>query len=294
MRISAAALTTQHNAIQMNTRSITRLTFLLYALSRALGAGTSSLAADSKPADQVASHEEAVATFQPCINNLKEISLAFGLWAAGHDKKFPFNVSTNDGGTMELCTRETGQFDQSAFLIFKRMSNALANPKILVCPADWLAKPASEFQRLQRTNVSYLLRTGSNVTFDHPGQILAFCPIHAHIIYADGHVVTGPTPGPLYTLPSASQQRAALSSQAENSARSACIINLRVISGAKAQWALVENKADSDVPSTSDLLTYIGIQNHFPVCPAGGVYSIRREDQSPTCSIPGHSLDAQH
>lgn len=280
----------------MKTRSVMPITvlFLLYALTRAHEACNSSLAADSTPPDQVASHEEAVATYQPCINNLKQISLAFGLWAAGHDKRFPFNVSTNDGGTMELCSRGTGQFDQSAFLIFKHMSNALANPKILVCPADWLAKPADGFQGLQRTNVSYLLRTGSNITSDHPEQILAFCPIHGHSVYADGHVAPGPGPGPLYTLPSASQLRAEMSSQAENSARNACIINLRAISGAKALWALVENKGDAAVPNSSNLMTYMGIQHRFPVCPAGGVYSINRVDQSPTCTVPGHSLDVQH
>lgn len=271
----------------MKARSVTQfmVLLLLYALTRAHEACSLSLAAEIKPPDQVASHEEAVATYQPCIDNLNQISLAFGLWAAGHDKRYPFNVSTNEGGTMERCSRGTGQFDRSAFLILKLMSNALANPKILVCPADWLAKPADGFQSLQRTNVSYLLRTGANITSDHPEQILAFCPIHSHIIYADGHVVAGPTPGPLYTLPSASQLRLEMSSQAESSARIACINNLRRIDGAKALWALVEKKADADVPNMSNLVTYIGIQNRFPVCPAGGVYSVHRVDQSPTCPI---------
>jgi prepilin-type N-terminal cleavage/methylation domain-containing protein len=255
------------------------------------GATNSSLVTDSNSLDQVATHEEAVATYQPCLNNLKQVSRALKLWAVDHNGKFPFNVSTNEGGTMELCSREIGQFDQSTFLIFKQMSNELVIPKILVCPADWLAKPADGFQSLERTNVSYLLRTGSNINSDHPEQILAFCPIHEHMIYADGRVVQGPQPGPLYRLPSTSQLRAGQSSQAEISSRKACILNLRTISGAKAQWALVENKGVTAIPTASDLATYMGVRNGLLVCPAGGIYSMGRVDQDPTCSIPGHSLN---
>lgn len=286
----------EHDIIQMKTCSVTPLAVLwvLCGLMAVHEACTSALAADGKPLDQVATHEEAVATYQPCLDNLKQISRAFELWTTGHKGEFPFNVSTNEGGSAELCSRGTGQFDQSAFLIFKQMSNSLANPKILVCPADWLAKPADGFQNLQRTNVSYQLRTGSNITSDHPEQILAICPIHGHIIYVNGFVAAGPAPGPMYTLPSASQLRAELPSRAEISARNACIINLRWISAAKAQWALVENKGDAAIPTASDLLPYIGVQAGFPACPAGGVYSIRQVDQFPTCTIPGHTLDVQH
>lgn len=265
---------------------------LLPAISSAThGATNSPLATDSHSPDQVATHEEAVATYQPCLKNLRQVSSAFKLWAADHKGKFPFNVSTNEGGTMELCSRGIGQFDRSTFVIFKQMSNELASPKILVCPADWLAKRADGFQSLQRTNVSYLLRTGSNIISDHPEQILVFCPIHEHLIYADGRVVQGPAPGPLYRLPSASQLRAEQSSQAEISSRKACILNLRTISAAKAQWALVENKGVADSPTASDLATYMGVRNGLLVCPAGGSYRIGRMDQDPTCSIPGHSLN---
>ena len=38
-----------------------------------------------------------------CDNNLKQIGLAFRTWAIDNDGRFPFNVSTNTGGTMEFC-----------------------------------------------------------------------------------------------------------------------------------------------------------------------------------------------
>ena len=37
-----------------------------------------------------------------CVNNLKNIGLAYRIWAVDHNDSFPFNVSTNEGGTREL------------------------------------------------------------------------------------------------------------------------------------------------------------------------------------------------
>ncbi|MGH7942195.1 MAG: hypothetical protein ACREE6_13845 [Limisphaerales bacterium] len=74
--------------------------------------------------------------------------------------------------------------------------------------------------------------------------------------------------------------------------RNECIANLRLIYVAKQAWALEKNKADTDTPTEQDLLPYIkgGV---FPVCPAGGTYSIGPVGQLPTCSIPGHVLPSQ-
>jgi DNA repair exonuclease SbcCD ATPase subunit len=74
--------------------------------------------------------------------------------------------------------------------------------------------------------------------------------------------------------------------------RNACIANLRLIYAAKQAWALDKNKTDSDVPTEQDLLPYLkgGV---FPVCPAGGIYTIGAVGVLPTCSIPGHVLPSQ-
>lgn len=71
--------------------------------------------------------------------------------------------------------------------------------------------------------------------------------------------------------------------------REACIRNLHELDAAKQKWALENNKTDVDVPTEQDLLPYLpnGI---FPVCPAGGTYSINAVGLPPTCSIPGHSI----
>lgn len=74
-----------------------------------------------------------------------------------------------------------------------------------------------------------------------------------------------------------------------SSQREACIANLRAMEGAKAIWALENKKKNADVPKDSDLFgknAYIELK---PACPAGGVYSLNRVADKPTCSVAGHN-----
>lgn len=70
-----------------------------------------------------------------------------------------------------------------------------------------------------------------------------------------------------------------------------CINNLRMIDGAKQQWALEKNKTANDIPQPQEILPYIPNSNGiFPQCPAGGRYTLNAVSKAPTCSIPGHAL----
>lgn len=71
------------------------------------------------------------------------------------------------------------------------------------------------------------------------------------------------------------------------SRQNACINNLRLIDGAKQQWALDHNKRAGDVPQASDLAPYM---KTLPVCPAGGAYTFGPLGKAPQCSLPGHVL----
>lgn len=67
-----------------------------------------------------------------------------------------------------------------------------------------------------------------------------------------------------------------------------CIDNMRLISGAKDQWA-VENFANNgDTVLISDVDVFF--KRGFPECPGGGSYSIQVVGQDPTCTITGHVL----
>jgi hypothetical protein len=69
-----------------------------------------------------------------------------------------------------------------------------------------------------------------------------------------------------------------------------CINNLRLIDGAKQQWALEKSKTPNDIPQPQDLLPYFGPNAQFPQCPGGGRYTLNAVNKAPTCSIPGHVL----
>src|SRR5579872_6875316 len=71
-----------------------------------------------------------------CMSNMKQISIAFRLWAGDNGDNFTFNTGTNKGGTLEFCDRDKDGFDRNSMLHFLPMSNELNTPKILVCPQD--------------------------------------------------------------------------------------------------------------------------------------------------------------
>lgn len=126
-----------------------------------------------------------------CPNNLKQIGLAFRTWAIDNDGQFPFNVSTNAGGTMELCARGADGFDRNAALHFEFMSNELSTPRFLVCPKDWTKKPAARFPTLQASNVTYRVRSGTNLNESNTTAVLVVCPIDGNTLHCDASVTAG-------------------------------------------------------------------------------------------------------
>jgi hypothetical protein len=48
-----------------------------------------------------------------CMNNLRQIGVAYRVWAGAHSDQLPFMVSTNDGGTMELTSVGLDGFDKN-------------------------------------------------------------------------------------------------------------------------------------------------------------------------------------
>lgn len=68
-----------------------------------------------------------------------------------------------------------------------------------------------------------------------------------------------------------------------------CINNLRLIDGAKQQWALEKQKPAGALLTAADLAPYLKT-NTLPTCPAGGVYTLNPVGFGPLCNIPGHAL----
>lgn len=100
-----------------------------------------------------------------CVNNLKQMGVAFRTWALDNGDKYPSQVSITNGGTMELVEKGV------VYSHFEVMSNELSTPKLLVCPEDSARQPwtattfrstvgpgeADSIPFTSNTNVSYFV-----------------------------------------------------------------------------------------------------------------------------------------
>ena len=151
--------------------------------------GTAFLAFVAFLAFQAVAQAKARASRVWCVSYLKNLSGACSLWSKDHSNEFCFNVSTNLGGTLEFCDRDSNGFDRNAFRHFIVMSNELALASLLVCPSDQNRRPAKEFADLRPENITYLIRSGTNVNETFPQEIVAICPIHHNALMTDGSVL---------------------------------------------------------------------------------------------------------
>lgn len=93
-----------------------------------------------------------------CTSNLRQIGLAFNLWANDHEDRYPVQIDPSEGGTQTI----NATWEHVAVL-----SNDLATPKILRCPsdggkqtaADWSSAPEG-LRTLKNKAISYAVGTG--------------------------------------------------------------------------------------------------------------------------------------
>jgi len=71
------------------------------------------------------------------------------------------------------------------------------------------------------------------------------------------------------------------------SAANVCYNYLREIDVAKNEWALKTGKTNGTVATEDDIRTYARLDSkgNFPRCPDGGVYTIGKVGENPTCSL---------
>ena len=87
-----------------------------------------------------------------CVNNLRQVAVAYRVWEGDNGDKYPMGTSVTNGGTMELAA--TGNV-LASFLV---MSNELSTPRILVCPEDTNRIAAHSLAGLAaRANISYFV-----------------------------------------------------------------------------------------------------------------------------------------
>lgn len=126
-----------------------------------------------------------------CVNHLKNISLAALIFATDNNDLLPWQVSTNEGGSMEFHSmpgavhpdvlgRRLVASDSagSVWAHLLALSNELSTPKIIHCPSDTERVVAPNFAAILRTNafqenraVSYFL--GLDALGNQPDAVLA-------------------------------------------------------------------------------------------------------------------------
>jgi len=104
-----------------------------------------------------------------CLNNLKELGLAFTMWADEHEDKYPSVVDPADGGAKTL---------PEAWQHFATLANEVVTPRVLHCPSDSARQTAENFSTqanglgtLKDNALSYALGTSAGP--DQPGMHLA-------------------------------------------------------------------------------------------------------------------------
>jgi prepilin-type N-terminal cleavage/methylation domain-containing protein len=79
-----------------------------------------------------------------CVNNLKQVGLAFRIWGGDNGDKYATSVSYSSGGASENVMHGTATSAKcNAVQVFMVMSNELSTPKVTYCPSDSYASTPS-------------------------------------------------------------------------------------------------------------------------------------------------------
>jgi hypothetical protein len=97
-----------------------------------------------------------------CLNNLKQTSLAFRMWAGDNSDKYPWNLSVTNGGSMD-----SGDWSDH----FRICSNELSTARIILCPTETKKKAATNWVSLSGDDhISYFI--GVSASEDKPDTML--------------------------------------------------------------------------------------------------------------------------
>lgn len=97
-----------------------------------------------------------------CVTTLKQVSLGLRIWAKDDNDKYPMQVSTNQGGSLEWVG------SKQVYRHFMAAGNEIGSPKVLICPQDRERIPAMSFSNLVNENISYFINLTANASNDHP------------------------------------------------------------------------------------------------------------------------------
>jgi len=77
-----------------------------------------------------------------CVNNLKQVGLAFRIWEGDNGDKYPMQLATNYNGVQNYLAYNAANVQKQPTAgympgkAFQVMSNELSTPKVVFCPSD--------------------------------------------------------------------------------------------------------------------------------------------------------------
>ena len=102
-----------------------------------------------------------------CVNNQKQVGLAFRIWEGDNNDHYPMAVASAQGGASEFVSHNNagavgalgtgGNVAPYVGRVFQVMSNEVSTPKVLLCPADTFHSSAA-------TNFGAVTTTGGDWT----------------------------------------------------------------------------------------------------------------------------------
>lgn len=100
-----------------------------------------------------------------CVNNLKNVGLAFRIFSTDNNDLFPFQIAQTNGGLKGSIQ------NADAFKHFLVLSNELSTPMILKCPDDRARTLTTNWTNFSNANLSYFVGLTASETW--PQSILS-------------------------------------------------------------------------------------------------------------------------
>jgi len=101
-----------------------------------------------------------------CVNQLKNVGLGLRIFSADHNGAWPWQVSTNQGGSREFL-----QDPSLAWPHFLALSNELSSPRSMRCPVDLESIDTLTWID-SRTNSAFSYFLGLDASEENPNSIL--------------------------------------------------------------------------------------------------------------------------
>ena len=134
-----------------------------------------------------------------CVNNLRQLGLAFRVFSNDHQDKFPWQTAASDGGTLSGTPPAVPGSGISSWTNLIVASNEINNPKILVCPSDGAKVKAQYILNMDPAGGNHSYFTGEDAEETRPLKIMS----------GDNNVNGGNTTGKMKTFVNATDANGA-------------------------------------------------------------------------------------